>query len=54
MCPEQLEVHQQEIHLGIPDALADAERRTVHSVHARLDRRETVRETEPAVAVPVS
>src|SRR6266480_3793760 len=53
MRAQELQVHDQEIHLGVPHALPHAERGAVHPVHPRLDRRETVDQPQAAVAVAV-
>ncbi len=53
MHAEELEVDEQEIHLGVADALADAERGAVHAVGAGFDGGHAVREPEAAIVVPV-
>ena len=53
MGAEELQVDEEKIHLRVSDALADAERRGVDTVHALLDRRQAVGEPEPPVPVPV-
>ena len=50
---QQLQIDDQQIHLGVADPLADAERGGVHAVDARLDRRQTVDESHAPVTMPV-
>ena len=50
---EELEVEEDELHLRVADALADAERSAVYAVGAELERPERVFEGEAAVVVAV-
>ena len=50
---EQLQVQQDELHLRVADALADAERRAVHAIGAVLERPDRVLEREAAIVVAV-
>src|SRR5207248_6923364 len=56
MRPQQLQVHEQEVHFRIANPLADAQRRRMHPIHPRLDRSETVDQPHPAItmAVPIN
>src|SRR5207247_8629325 len=53
MRAQELQVHDQEVHLRVPHPLPHPERSAVHPVHAGLDRRETVDQPQAAVAVSV-
>ena len=53
MGAEEVQVDEQQVHLGVADALADAEGGGVDAVDAGLDRGEAVGEPEAAVAVAV-
>src|SRR5438874_2767694 len=53
MRPQQLQVHEQEIHFGVADPLADAQRRRMHPIYTRLDRGETVDQSHPAITMTV-
>ena len=51
--PQELQVHEQQVHLHVAHALADAQRRAVDAVGPRLDRRQGVGQTQPPIAVAV-
>ena len=53
MIAHQHQVHEQQVHRRVADALADAERGAVHAGRARLERRDAVDDGEAAVAVAV-
>ena len=53
MRAQQLQVDDQEIHLGVADPLADAKGGGMHAIHSRLDRRETVDEPHPPITMPM-
>ena len=50
---QQLQVDDEEIHFGVPDALPHAERGGMDAIHAGLDRRKTVDQPHPAVTMTV-
>ena len=50
---EQLQVEEQELHLRVADALADAEPRGVDAIGAVLERPDRILEREPAIVVAV-
>src|SRR6266849_2963853 len=53
MGAQELEVHEQQVHLGVADPLTDTQRRRVHPIHARFDRGETVDQPHAAIAMGV-
>jgi len=53
MRAQQLQVHDQEVKLGVPHPFSHPECGTVHPVYTRLDRGEAIDQPQAAVAVSV-
>src|SRR6266568_7409026 len=53
MRAQKLEVHEQQVHLGVADPLTDTQRGCVYTIHTRLDRGETVDQPHAAIAMAV-
>src|SRR6266568_553249 len=53
MRAQELEVHEEQVHLGVADPLTDTQRGCMYTIHTRLDRGETVDQPHAAIAMAV-
>src|SRR5690349_7502075 len=50
---QQLQIHDQQVHLGIPDPLTDAECGGMDAIHTGFDRGEAIDQAHAAIAMPM-